>query len=351
MQEQRPEHRKIELTEIPNQIQRIQEQVKELQDVIKEGFPFESFFDPTVIGNLFFGSETRKTIGSDEKEEEVPWTMDGILEEMQKDRREGLVGTRKELAIDTIIAIKSQERFFSATEHPLKNDSANNSAFLLALLERVLSSSDEEVGEHYPVDEPTEEYWTAELLEVIRRTVLKPTTFLLEGYGRSGIHSVPGYEDEEFWGEREKLITDEMKNVLESEDGEDGMDKYHRLEKEREKRALESRSEDEWEKILAKESEYLKGYLRKCIARSLQRAIEIENFAQRLTYNGKRVASEETLAKYQEEVKRAKTLKEEYVKLENFQEVLPWIKKNFGENADFQTILQFLNPIESTPKK
>lgn len=339
MQEQSPEQRKFELTGMSDQVQETQEHLKGLQDFFKKQF----FSDPTRVGNLLFQNKMRKTVGSDGKIEEVPWTIDGVFEEIEKVRKEESTGIRKDLAVDTIIAIKSQERFFSATEHPLKKDSINNSAFILALLERVLSSKDE-IGERYPIGEPTEEYWTAELLEVVRRIVLKPTTFLLEGYGKSGIHSVPGYKDEEFWEEREKLITDDMRNRRDT-------GKYHELEKERQKRAIENRGEDEWEKILGKESEYLKGYLGELIDRSLQSTIRTEHFAQRFIYNGKRVAGDEQLTEYQEKIKRAKARQVEYAKLKNFQKVLPWIKKNFGEDADFQTLLQFLNPIELTPQK
>lgn len=185
----------IELSGLLNQIKSVQGKAQEVRNKLLEHF----VFDPSTIGNLIFRTKKRKNVGSDGTIEEVPWTMDGLLEEMEKSRQEGLIETKQYLAMDTLFAIQSQERFFSNREHPLKNDSDNNSAFLLDLLERVLSSKDE-IGERYPIGIPTEEYWTAELLEVIRRTVLKPTTLLLEGYGRSGIHSVPGYEDEEFWG-------------------------------------------------------------------------------------------------------------------------------------------------------
>lgn len=330
MQERSPEQGNIEITDLNKQTQERQTDIKQLQEAIQEKFPI----DPAVIGNLMFGSKAKR-LGSDGNTEETPWTMDGLLEEMEKNRKEELIGIKHNLAVDTIAAIQSQEKFFSATEHPLGKDSANNSAFVLTLLERVLSS-DEKIGESFPIDEPKEEYWTAELLEVIRRTVLKPTTLIIEGIGEWGIRSVPGYAEEDFWEQRKKLITDEMRNERDT-------DKYHKLEKERQKRALESRGEDEWKEVLEEESMFLRDYLGEVIRRTLKKNIEIANFAQVLTFQGKRVASDEVLTEYSEKITRVTTLQTEYAKI---QEVLPWIKKNFGEDADFQTFLQFLNPIK-----
>lgn len=297
MQEQRPEQR-IELTDILRSTQKTQDELKGLRGEVEQRLSLR----PAEIGKVFLGTESRKVVGQDGTIEELPWTLDSVLEEMSKSRQEELQGTKQLLAIDTIAALSAQEKFFSAKEHPLKNASTNNSAFILTILERVLASRDNQVGEIFPIyDTLTEEYWGAELLEVIRRTVLKPTTIIIEGYGQSGIYSVPGYYEEIFWEEREDLVTDDMEN-------ERDLNKYRQLEQERQKRGLETRSEDGWKEVLEKECFYLQGYLRKTIGRSLGKVVGTHDIARRITRNGVRVTNDEKLTRLQEKINRLEAL-------------------------------------------
>lgn len=291
----------------------------------------------SLVGGLLFGSPTKKQTSPDGQVTEAPWTMGDILNKWIElgDEREKEV--RELLAEDIFKAVRTQASFFYEKEHPMKERATDMAEISLLLLQKVLFS-DEKISDHpYPSFEPKEAYWSAELLEVMRRTILKPSQYLLKGKGRSGINSVPGYDDQSFWEGREKLITEEMKKTP-------GGAEYNRLEQERQQKSISERSEHDWEQLLPEEEEYVLEYLKESVKRLSQTESEVASFAQHATYEGKRLANDDVIKELQATASKVSEIKDGLSKITNFTDVLPWIKKTFGEKATFQTLIDFLIP-------
>ncbi len=311
--------------------------VVSLSDKILTTLKEHSMGMETFVGGLLFGTPTKKQTFPDGKVTETPWTMGDIMQRWTEMGEEAEKDVRELLTEDIFKAVvKAQLAFFHEREHPMEERAMGVAEISMLLLQKVLSS-DEEISNTYPAFEPEEVYWSAELLEVIRRTILKPSQCLLEGYGRSGINSVPGYDDQGWWEERVKLITPEMTKAKDKSE-------YDRLEQERQQKAINERLEKDWEQLLPEEENYILGYLKESVERLAESKSQVVSFAQRATYQGKRLATDEALRELQTDADRITEIKKNFDKIKNFEDVLPWIKETFGKEATFQTFIDFLIP-------
>lgn len=284
----------------------------------------KKFFGPKtlqVIGKIFMGAPT-KIDGSQ-------WTLADLDQAWDKMILQQEEGTRRHLARDMMLAIEAQTQFFQEAEHPMKKASDTNIELAVALMERVLASG-EKITERFALNEgetPRE----AMALELLRRKILRPTYILVE---------IPKL-DEEFMEEREELITDKMKAVVTRDTNE-----YFRLEDERIRQGLESRSEQEWTGILEEESSELTDYLKLCLVRNINERKDSLQFLSRLRHKGKRLLPVETENEWKKGIEDLEEMQQELSKVNDTQGALAWIKGRFGDGASFRSFLQYLNPID-----
>ena len=323
--------KEIRAEDLAEQTQRIREMASDILGRVQKDFSAD------LVGGLLFGSPAKIETAPDGKQYQRPWTMGDIMQRMDEMRDEEEKDVRESMTVDIMMAMKIQTDFFDANEHPLKSKSLDIAEFTITLLKNVLDS-DENIADPYSVT-VGEAYSQAELLEAVRRTVLKPTQILLEGRGRSGIHSVSGYRDHEFWEERRNLITEEMSET-------DDLEEYNRLERERIKKGLENRAEEEWSYLIGQEEHFLLNYLRQSLRRKTMQLQEEISFAEVFTRGGERVFPDAYIELERRKLNALQEVSKEFGDIGSFTDVRPWIKSRLGEDATFQTFLDFLNPKE-----
>jgi len=201
--------------------------------------------------DFLMGIEEGDVLSSDEYEDEV----------------------RRLLAVDLKLAIISQQEFFASWESPLARKSARNLEVIAAIAERFLESPEIVTAEwSTPTPSLRRTLMDAQILEIIRRTILKPTDILINL--RDEVISTPtifSYNDDEFMERRVESITDEMISGGNRHLGRD-------LDEERVVNDLRERSVEEWERIVDLEdrflTEHLQGVLNDQVQPQLMQLIE-----------------------------------------------------------------------------
>ncbi len=330
----------IEIAEVIDQIKTEQQALGRLREsVTKMTDPDNSM--ARLVSRLMFGSKEREVKGEDGLTEMRPWTLADIFELDRQGYPERERGARRSLTQETVIGLREQQEFFTTAEHPRLAEVEAVIDFTTAIAKRVLAS-EKSITEPFTIY-ASATYDEAEMMEIIRRTILEPTYMLMEGHAEGPIGVIPSYdEDDEFWdpmSERDQKVSSQMK---------DPRDYTERREVQKRIALNNPKGYDseKWEEILDKEAIYLYQYALVAAGRdsgALQRAAK---FYASLTDNGQPVHSNEQLAPLNVRVEELTRIYEEIKGLEGFRQLSGWIKQRFGPEATFQTLLQTLSPVD-----
>ncbi len=309
-------------------------QVEEVQRLVHDNFGGSA---APYIG-LMMGSEKKVITNPDGSTEEAEWTLGDLMSEWDKQGEIEEREVRVQLAEEILLTVRYQHDFFIRREEPAEyHQSEQAIECTLALLEWVAKSPDN-ITDRYPVGGMVAETRdAAEMLEVIRRVVLRPSYMIMEGVARSDIRPVPSYEDD-FWDvldERRARVEAQMKNPR---DHDEYMSTQVKVTHDNPKQY----TWDEWKEILNEEMVYLHEYLQGCAVRSVGEMRERVDFYSSLTKDGQHLLTQEVKEKWDDQVRDIAAIVDELLALEKFEQVLPWIKQKFGEVATFKTLLEKL---------
>lgn len=326
---------KIQIGQVRKQAEETGKLLRETRQLVEERFVTESTL--RILGQAFIGSRQLAVAGPDGVELR-DWTMAEIhrtMDDLQEKQESEIRGRLNE---ELIVATTWQENYFSEKRFRGKNrhfvlESQQVTDLVRSLLSE-FSRSKEDLT--YPwVLEMTEDRYAAEAVEVIRRTVLKPTYILMEGPAEGPITSIPSYNENEFWQNYEEQLQG-IKSGLENPDD---IDSLRQAQKETALHNPAEYSPEEWRRILAKEKRYLHEYLTSRARRAYSKFAETVGYAESL-YDGRK------------KVYHAKDVKE-FIKnnrltgfatycmqgITDFEGVIPTFEQTFGMKVGFQDIL------------
>lgn len=329
-----PTRRTIEVSDYLKKVEDTRKQIEEVQELVHDKFgagaaPF--------IG-MMMGSEKKVVNKPDGSQEESDWTFGDLMSEWDKESEIDEREVRRELAEEVVLAMKHQHDFFIRREEPGEyHQSEEVIECTFALLEWVMKSKDN-ITERYPTPGMvTETRAAAEMLEVMRRIVLRPAYYIMEGIAKSDIHPVPSYFDD-FWdsyNERRAEIEAQMKDPKDT-------DEYQEVKARVAHENPKKYTWEEWKEILQAEMVYLQEYLEGCAfaaARQLNHRVE---FFSSLTNNGQPVLPIEAGDRFTAMAQDMFTVAKDISELDGFDQVLPYIKKKYGPDATFKTLLEKL---------
>lgn len=234
--------------------------------------------------------------------------------------------------------MRHQHDFFIRREVPAEyHQSEQVIECTFALLEWVMKSTDN-ITERYPTPGMvTETRSAAEMLEVMRRVVLKPAYMVMEGIAKSDIVPVRSYEDD-FWDtldDRRKHVEAQMKDPKD-------FDEYMVVQERVAHENPQHYSEKEWQEILLAEMQYLLEYTQESAQRLTYDFDERVDFISSLTKDGKPIYPDDFIARARQEVSKLMELMKGVQGLTEFDQILPWIKQRFGDDTTYQTFFQKL---------
>ena len=95
---------------------------------------------------------------------------------------------------------------------------------------------------------------------------------------------------------------------------------------------------------------FLLNYLRQSLRRRTIRLQEGISFAEVFTSGGERVFPDAYIGLERRKLDSLQEFAKEFGDIGSFTDVRPWIKKRFGEDATFQTLLDLIDPKEQADK-
>ncbi len=295
----------------------------ELKESVTRTFDSPSY--RRAIGVALFGQDKKVTTGPDGEIIEEDWSLEDIDRESDRLGEEQELHLRDEMARGLRLSIESLMEFFTTTEHPLLKTSNTNIDCILALTERFLAS-DAEMFEDWPVM-ITRARKQSEVLEGVRQLILKPVTSFYEHIEMN----------DDVW----ELQTDEMR-------GESGRDieKWRELEKKRIEQGLPDCEEEEWVKVLLRVDSHLTQYIQDFVQETAEDRKSTISLASGLTKGGEKVVGQRALDSWQKEADELAEFSQKLLFARNLTEVLALIKSKYGEEADFRSFFQQLDPME-----
>lgn len=294
-----------------------------------------------LFGRFAYGTELRETINPDGSIETHPWTMQDILELERENYPSSERETRKSLTRELIIGLRQQLDFFTTSEHPRLTEVEAVIDFTTALTQRILASEESITEVFMPSKSVT--YDAAEMIEIIRRTILEPHYMIIEGFAQGAIRVIPSYDDDiEFWdlsNQREDKIRAQMKDP-------ENHDEFMRVQEQVALTNPENHDTEKWEEILDKETVYLYEFALTFARRTRAEFHRGLNFLTSLTDGGQPIYSEEQLSNLRAKANTIDKIAREMEKLSSFQQLQDFIKQTFGQDANSQTLFQALRPID-----
>lgn len=253
-----------------------------------------------IWGKVLGGGSKRETTEIDGTVTKSDWSWDDVNTVFDREKAteekelEGLVHT------EIIAALQAQDSFFNnsrfrGSHKHMPEHSAVSTELIRAILKRFYVREDPLTDRWGPM---SERQYEAEALEVIRRTILKPSYMLIEGKAKGPISSIASYDEQtDFWDQ-----FDERKAKVETQTTED-MDSDQIFEVSQ-KIALENPStysRKEWIAILKKERKFLKEFLNAAARRTLQESRDTMLLAENISEQGIRLTSGEELRDLREQ--------------------------------------------------
>ena len=293
-----------------------------------------------LLGNSLFG------------ERDGEWTVNSLLEQTMVVQKEEEKAIRIKLAKQTLQALDAQLTFFRHTESPSISVAQNAAELTTALLQRILASEDDIAYEYAFESEALEE---AHAVEAVRQIIMKPA-FPLIGDGLKDFRP-PRSRDDSFLGdlgslfntyeidlqdERIEEVRTRMKNPSDIEE-------YRRVHDEWIQEKMKNYTPEKWEELLGQQCRILFRHIQESARRSSESSQQTVGFLNNLTYRGKKIPQKslEELAEFAEDQKKFCA---QIAQLERFDDLLPWIKAQLGENATYMTLLDRLYPIDLEPE-
>ncbi len=298
----------------------------------------------SIIGPHIFDTPTKQVTLLDGTVEEQPWTTADIMEHWRQLSEQGERSSRQTVLDELQFGLGAQWMHLRRT--PRAEASGQVVNFVSAVMQRIMASDHPITDPYLPPWSVTETNYEAEFAEVIRRVITRSSYEIVGGLRENPIRSLPTYNENPFWDhamDEHRSIKEEM-----AAEGIDlrNTDEFQRRQNQRAADRLEGYSDQDWEDILTLEQRFGLEYVQRCAARGIVRFQEVVAFVDAASVEGKRVATDEQFKKFLDEATRRKGLVEELQQMTDFNQLLEWIKKNFGEEADYQTLLQYFNSME-----
>jgi len=340
--------RRIQIANLQQSALETKRCVAEIKDLVEEKFLSTTYL--RILGETLIGSRQLAVAGPDGVQLQ-DWSMDDINKAADRLQAQQENDIRIQLNEELIVATSRQnihfsERRFRGKNIHFKKESQQVTDLVRDLLMEVLQS-DEDLT--YPwIDEMTEDRYAAEALEVIRRTLLRPTYILIEGRAEGPIASVPSYDEDDFWYSCDQR-RDEILSGVEDPNNPANSDKVYRAQKQAALQNLTNYTPQEWRQILELEKRYLHEYLTARARRTFTQYTVTVSYAERL-YDGRRRAF------YARDInsfmkKNAFTGYAAYLLqgITDFDGIIPTFEQTFkrtlGYKFSFRDILGMVNPL------
>lgn len=266
-------------------------------------------------------------------EKEGGWDVPGLMESIEVAQNEEEKEVREALTIETLLVIDCQTAALTTGESPHLPIAKDAATLTVTLLQRVLASTDEEIAYEYAFDSET--LSEARTLDNIRQLIMKPA-FPLIGEDLRSFEPYEPYRD--FQTERIEEVYKRMDDPKDSED-------YHRVHDEWVLEKMQNYTVEEWEMLLKTQCEILLRHVQGSAQRSSDRFSEAADFFANVTRGGENLPQKEIdMAK--EVADAQKNLVLGVKQIADFSDLLPWIKKEFGDDADYMTFLQKLSFVD-----
>lgn len=324
-----PERPDIYLEDSNQQAAKVRDQADQVEKELEE-----RFLAPVGLEMLKQFLAESQLVSPTERAAVKDWTIDDIVGLFDKRHASHEKDVRKHMAGDFMNILESQDEISGSRDPRMQALYRETRDFTFTILTQVLQS-DDEIAERFPVGE-TETRYAAELLEAIRQTVIQPPGHLIFGYNEGPITSIPSFFDDVWARDWDNFLLDELPKRLDDDEG-----RRRRIE-ERIRKNLESRTAEEWDTIIELEGRYCLEYLQQRAVRARGSIPGSVAFLSRLTSEGKRIFSDEEIDKMTGRGGALDTLVGEIRDIEDFREVLPWIKQTLGSQASYAELLKMM---------
>lgn len=302
----------------------------------------------SLYGRVFMGSSHKLVFDADGIGHAEDWTIEELMERGDEMNADSEKKVRESLdeelsAVEKYQAKFFKDRYFGKNQH-LFDESEQVQEYIRELRCEVRNSN-AKLAYPWVIDE-REERRAAEFLEVIRRTVLKPSYVIMEGVGEGYITSIPSFDDPKSMDE-----LDERRNNSGYVIG--GPEKYKDYRARLVQEAMDnpkSYSSEEWREILDKEKTYLFEYLKGRAIRGLRAMFNHIDMSDRLYDGRKKVFKKKDMEKLNEQYTPAFLVPTIVRGVSSLEDLHPSLKATLGEDLTPRQLLMALN-IYSSPRE
>lgn len=333
-----------ELTDVAVEAKKTQALASELLESITA-----SLEGSGVIGLLarsMMGGEYQEVTKPDGSIEKTPWTLQDIFDHERENRPQYEKNTRQTLVREVAIGLDQQRAFFTTSEHPRLPEVESVIQFTAALMQRLLASEGS-ITEPFPWGDKPDAYSDAEMLEIMRRTLLKPHYMIMEGFAQGEIRTIPSYDEvSDFWepsNERDAQVKALLKNPQDLEE-------YQKIQKHIALTNPRSYDNEEWENILDRQQVYLLEYAATFLTAATNKLARNMELLDLYTVNEQPLVSETTLLLLKEELGKLLKISSQFAEVTDFNKLLRKIQNQFGSDADYQTLFQAFKPMDLNHK-
>lgn len=285
----------------------------------------------------------KKAANTDGEETEEDWTFDEFMAGYSQGKLDDQAGSIEAMAVEINLAMSAHYILTHGQDTAMATNAGHVISMTTALVDR-MREAPVDIADEYSLDR-SPLHREFEILEGVRRVVLRPSYILYEGPGRSGLR-LSGYSEDGFWDERHKQADkidakiggpEKVRNM--------GITEYHKLQLAQVEENLESHTGADWAKIIEFEARVYVEHIHYLGRAIPQEALENLDFASRLTNGGQRVFPDEVLAQERTRIEEVQKIAEELLQLQDLESIATWMKQKFGDKFTFKDILQMFYPV------